>query len=96
MAEVGRAVQADSAFADLNLNDLRFFEGGPAYRLMQRIGLVKGAGPSVVRRSLATIAVTWVPLLLLSVLNGEAIGPTPRTSFLLDFACYARFLSPFR
>jgi hypothetical protein len=75
----------------LDLSAPSFFEGGPTYRLMQRIGLVKGAGPSVARRSIAAIAVTWLPLLLLSALYGEAIGPTPRTSFLLDFDSYARF-----
>lgn len=71
--------------------ELYFELGGPAYRVMQRIGLIKGRGPSVVRRSLAFIAITWVPLLLLTSLQGHAIGPTPRSSFLLDFATYARF-----
>ncbi len=71
--------------------DLEFELGGPAYRLMQRVGVVKGAGPSVVRRSLWFIAITWVPLLILTVLQGNALGPTPRSSFLLDLATYARF-----
>jgi hypothetical protein len=69
-----------------------FFElGGPAYRLMQRVGVIGGAGPSVVRRSLAFIAITWLPLLVFTVLEGHALGPTPRSAFLLDFATYARF-----
>jgi hypothetical protein len=79
------------AITALDLSALSFFDGGPTYRLMQRIGVVKGAGPSVARRSIITIIITWVPLLLLSALNGEAVGPTPRTSFLLDFDAYARF-----
>lgn len=65
--------------------------GGPAYRLMQRIGLIRGAGPSVLRRTIAFIAITWVPMLVFAALDGRAIGPTPRESFLLDFASYARF-----
>ncbi|HQT77229.1 MAG: hypothetical protein B7Z80_06000 [Rhodospirillales bacterium 20-64-7] len=65
--------------------------GGPAYRLMQRIGIIKGSGPSIGRRSIAFIAITWLPLLLLSIWQGSVIGPTPRSSFLLDFATYARF-----
>src|SRR4051812_1044462 len=65
--------------------------GGPAFRLMQRIGIIKGNGPSVARRTSAFIAVTWLPLLVLAAAQGYAIGPTPRTSFLLDFASYARF-----
>ena len=69
-----------------------FFElGGPAYRLMQRVGVIKGAGPSVARRSVAFIAITWLPLLGFTVLEGHALGPTPRSAFLLDFATYARF-----
>jgi hypothetical protein len=36
-----------------------FFElGGPAYRLMQRIGVIKGVGPSVLRRRIIFIAIT--------------------------------------
>ncbi len=65
--------------------------GGPAYRLMQRIGVIKGMGPSLGRRTIAFIFVAWVPLLLFASLEGYAIGPTPRSSLLLDFATYARF-----
>jgi hypothetical protein len=64
--------------------------GGPAYRLMQRVGIIEGAGPSVGRRSVCFIVATWIPLLLLAALEGNAIGPTPRSSLLLDFATYAR------
>jgi hypothetical protein len=69
-----------------------FFElGGPVYRLMQCVGVIKGAGPSVLRRSVVFIAITWLPLLVFAVLEGHAFGPTPRSAFLLDFATYARF-----
>jgi hypothetical protein len=70
---------------------LEFELGGPAYRLMQRIGLIKGAGPSVGRRTIGFLLITWVPLLLFSLIEGRALGPTPRESLLLDFATYARF-----
>jgi hypothetical protein len=73
-------------------SELVFELGGPAYRLMQRIGVIKGAGPSVLRRSVAFIAITWLPLLVLTALDGgHAPGPNPRSAFLLDFATYARF-----
>jgi hypothetical protein len=65
--------------------------GGPAYRFMQRIGIIKGTGPSIARRSVAFIAITWLPMLLFAIMEGYAIGPTPRSSLLLDFATYARF-----
>jgi hypothetical protein len=65
--------------------------GGPTYRLMQRIGIIRGQGPCIGRRTVAFIAITWVPMLLFAILEGHAIGPTPRASLLLDFATYARF-----
>ena len=65
--------------------------GGPSYRLMQRVGVIRGEGSCVMRRIVCSIAVTWIPLFVLSVLQGRALGPTPRESFLLDFATYARF-----
>jgi hypothetical protein len=72
-------------------SELEFELGGPAYRLMQRIGLIQGAGPSLVRRAIGFLLITWVPLLLFSLIEGRALGPTPRESLLLDFAAYARF-----
>ena len=72
-------------------SELEFELGGPAYRLMQRIGLIRGAGPSIGRRVVGFLLITWVPLLLFSLIEGRALGPTPRESLLLDFATYARF-----
>lgn len=72
-------------------SELEFELGGPVYRLMQRIGLIQGAGPSIGRRMIGFLLITWVPLLLFSLLEGRALGSTPRESFLLDFATYARF-----
>ncbi|HET6489342.1 MAG TPA: hypothetical protein VFG28_06225 [Syntrophales bacterium] len=73
---------------------LYFERGGPAYRLMQRIGVIK-EGPSILRRIVIFLALTWVPLLVLSFLEGLALGQTPEQSFLLDFATYARFFVAF-
>ncbi len=70
---------------------LEFQLGGPAYRLMQRIGLIRGEGPCLGRRMMGFLLITWVPLLILALIEGQALGPTPRESFLLDFATYARF-----
>jgi hypothetical protein len=71
--------------------ELQFEIGGPVYRLMQRLGLVKKDDPCIRRRIVCFLLITWVPLLLLSLIEGRALGPTPRESFLLDFAAYARF-----
>jgi hypothetical protein len=71
--------------------DLHFERGGPTYRLMQRIGLIRGDGPDVPRRIIAFLGLTWFPLIIFAAIQGRALGPTPRESFLLDFASYARF-----
>ena len=69
---------------------LHFEMGGPAFRLMQRVGLIQGNGPSVARRSLCFVAITWIPIVFLAAAEGNAIGATPRSSLLLDYATYAR------
>lgn len=48
---------------------------------------------SLARRSriLALVGITWGPMCIFALLQGVAFGPTPRASFLLDFATYARF-----
>ena len=74
---------------------LYFEKGGPAYRLMQRLNVVKGDDPSINRRIIIFLALTWFPLLVLSLIEGVALGPTPEQSFLLDFASYARFFVGF-
>lgn len=92
----GAAAKREKGWSDLrpvlaNESQLYFERGGPFYRLMQRIGLIRGEGPDVLRRIVAFLALTWLPLLVLSILEGRALGPTPRESFLLDYATYTRF-----
>lgn len=74
-----------------NEHELYFERGGPSYRLMQRIGLMRGEDPSVGRRIIGFLALTWIPLFVLCLWEGRAVGATPEESFLLDFAAYARF-----
>jgi hypothetical protein len=73
-------------------SELQFELGGPAYRLMQRIGLIKGEDPSIGRRVVGFLLITWVPLLVFSMIENRAIGPSPQQAFLFDFAGHARFL----
>jgi hypothetical protein len=74
-----------------NESELYFERGGPVHRFMQRVGVAKGEDPFIKTRILWFIAVTWVPLLLFAIVDGRALGPSPRESMLLDFATYARF-----
>jgi len=66
--------------------------GGPAHGLQQRLGLVGPASFHPARRTLVAILVTWVVLLVLSAVQGLAIGGGVKIPFLYDYAAYARFL----
>ena len=68
------------------------FDGGPYQRLPAPLG---GAGTdlrTLRRRALVAIAMTWVPLALLSAMEGLAIRDNPRESLLLDVSAYSRYL----
>lgn len=67
-------------------------EGGPLFRIQRRMGLIKTNAPLVKRRALLAALLTWVPLLILSVLKGRAIGHSVPIPFLRDFSTYTRFL----
>jgi hypothetical protein len=75
-------------------NQRRFLlaEGGHSHRLEVRLGLIRGDSPSIIRRWFLPILVTWVPLLALSALQGNAIGHLVSIPFIRDFAVHARFL----
>ncbi len=67
-------------------------QGGPTYRIERRLGLIRERSPRIVRRAFLTILLTWVPLLILSALQGTAIGHRVVVPFLQDFAVHARFI----
>jgi hypothetical protein len=46
---------------------------------------------SPLRRIAVLLAITWMPMCGFAIAQNVALGPTPRGSFLLDFATYARF-----
>jgi hypothetical protein len=70
---------------------LSVLTGGPLYRLYRRAHL---AGPALQlprRRAVIVALVTWVPLLALTLIEGDAWG-RPRVPFLLDVGLHVRFL----
>jgi hypothetical protein len=68
------------------------FGAGPYNRVQASLGLIKGDALRVGRRALLLGVIAWVPLVLLSALEGLALGPDPRESMLLDIAAHARYL----
>jgi hypothetical protein len=65
--------------------------GGPFYQLCLRSRLVRPAVELVERRIVAFAAAAWLPLLVLSILDGNAAGGT-KVPFLLDPDVHVRFL----
>lgn len=68
------------------------FDAGPYIRLQQSLGLMRPDLQRVTQRAVLLAAVAWLPLLILSALQGLALGPNPRESLLLDVSAYARYL----
>ena len=66
--------------------------GGPVYDFFLRIGLVRRGLPNVRPRIIAFIAIAWLPLLVLSIKDGLAIGDKVTIPLLLDFSTYGRLL----
>ena len=48
--------------------------GGPTHWIQERLGLIKPGAPNLARRAVLSILLTWVPLLVLSAVQGLAIG----------------------
>jgi hypothetical protein len=70
---------------------LTLVAAGPTYWLQHRLGLVDRESPRIGRRIGLAILLTWVPLLILSAVQGVAIGHRVELPFLRDFAAYTRF-----
>jgi hypothetical protein len=66
--------------------------GGPFHRILVRLGHAGDERRRVVNRALLATLVTWLPLLVLSLVQGVAYGSQVKIPFLRDFAVNARFL----
>lgn len=77
---------------DSETHDLDLSRGGPFYQLQRRLHLVRQDSLLIGRRIVLAWAVTWLPLLILSAVQGNALGDTVRMPFLLDYTTYSRFL----
>src|SRR4029078_5596998 len=65
------------------------FDAGPFAWAPALLPFAPG-GERTGRRALVAILVAWVPLAILSALEGLAVGPTRHESFLLDFVADGR------
>ncbi len=67
-------------------------EGGPIYRFQVAIRMAMPDRSGVAKRALLMMLITWLPLLLLSMLQGRAFGSEVRIPFLRDISVNVRFL----
>jgi hypothetical protein len=72
--------------------ELTLMEGGPGDALMKRLRLIRPElGSASARTAVILAMVTWLPLLVLTSIEGVALSGT-RIPFLYDLSAYARFL----
>src|SRR5689334_9533177 len=66
--------------------------GGPLYQLLRSARMTDDALHLVRRRIVAICAIAWIPLLLLTLAAGDALGGTAAVPFLKDIEAQVRFL----
>ena len=72
--------------------DFSLVMGGPLFQLLRRVHL-SGDALELLRQRVVVIAgVAWLPLLALSVLEGQAVGGRAAVPFLWDVEAHVRFL----
>lgn len=72
--------------------DFSLMLGGPLFQLFRRAHLSGDALELAQRRVVVIALVAWLPLLLLSVIGGHALGGTIKVPFLYDIEAHVRFL----
>jgi hypothetical protein len=72
--------------------DFSLVLGGPLYQLFRKAHLSGGALELLHRRILFISLFAWLPLLLLSLMGGHALGGAIKIPFLHDIEAHARFL----
>jgi hypothetical protein len=75
-----------------NPPDFSLVLGGPLFQLLRRAHLSDDALMLVRQRIIVITLLVWLPLLLLSVLEGDVLGGRVAVPFLLDVEVHVRFL----
>ena len=76
----------------LNIEDFSLAKGGPFFRLLVRTRLMRDDLAPVTRRAVFFSLLAWLPLLVLSAIEGAAFGHTVKIPFLYDFPVSVRLL----
>lgn len=71
--------------------EFSILDGGPLHRIQVRLGLMKHRAPRIARRAVIFALIAWLPLLILSALQGLLLANV-KIPFLYDPSAYSRFL----
>jgi hypothetical protein len=91
VAPAGQGAQQQSAGIDERL-DFSLVLGGPLFQYLRRMHLSGDALELVRQRVLAALSILWLPLLVLSILEGRAWSGTSAVPFLWDIEANVRLL----
>src|SRR5262245_27574483 len=80
-------MQADAATGEFSI-----VTGGPVYRFLARVMLTAPRALVVVRGAVLLGLIAWLPLLVLSIAGGLAIGTRVAIPFVRDVGAHTRFL----
>lgn len=72
--------------------DFSIVLGGPFFQLLRKIGLSGSALELLSKRAIIISLLAWLPLLILSVIKGQAWGNETNLPFIEDFEVHIRFL----
>lgn len=90
--QTGGPERSAETVTPIETQDFSLILGGPLYQLFCRAHLCGKVLELLRRRVLVLCGVSWLPLLLLAMLEGNAWGRAVKVPFLLDAEVYARFL----
>jgi len=86
------ASSSDSTKPPQDMTEFSIVSGGLLYRFWRRTHLSGDALEFARRRVLVAVLITWVPLLLLSIAEGNAWGGSGTVTFLQDVETHVRLL----
>jgi len=67
-------------------------KGGLLNRIFAMTGLADPGFPKIITRALALVVITWLPMLIMSVIENTAWNPALKIPFLFDIATNVRFV----
>lgn len=87
----GENLKAEENYQKSEVEDFSLVLGGPLFQLLRKAHLEGNALELLHRRIIASILLTWLPLLILSRFE-SFVGSAARITFLRDIEVHARFL----